>query len=597
MRERQVGTRSNRGVTRRAVLAGVAGAGVLATTRATTARSAPPPRPAGRTVAVFGGGMAGLTAAHELAERGFDVTVHEPTALGGKARSITAPGTGTGGRGDLPGEHGFRFFPGFYQHIPDTMQRIPVPGNANGVFDNLVAAGGLRMSIPGGPDLMSPSPAAPVRLDMYDATTLQDSLGAMFNLGTAVPPAEMQVFLRKLVMFLTSSIERRDSEWEHATWAQTLEADGKSEAYQSVLVSALTRQLVAARPDRASTRTIGRIGQAFVLNAAGLVPEYGHLDRLLNGPTNEAWIDPWADLLRGMGVRFEMGSRVVALDVDGGRITGATAADAAGNRSRVEADWYVLAVPVERAVDLLTPQLLAADPALAGLRELAVDWMVGIQYFLRRPTPIVDGHVAYLGSPWALTSISQAQFWPGDFAARYGDGTVHDCLSVDISNWDAPGILFGKTAKQCTREEIAKETWAQLRQCLDDGPRPVLRDEDLAHWFLDPGVSWNSALGANTNATPLLVNTAGSLRHRPEARTAIGNLFLAGDYVRTDIDLATMESANESARAAVNALLDAAGSPAPPCRMYRLHEPPELAPLRAIDAQRHAAGLPHLLAT
>src|SRR5439155_19738976 len=61
-------------------------------------------------------------------------------ALGGKARSIPVHGTARGGRRELPGEHGFRFFPGFYHHVPDTMRRIPVRGNANGVHDNLVAA-------------------------------------------------------------------------------------------------------------------------------------------------------------------------------------------------------------------------------------------------------------------------------------------------------------------------------------------------------------------------------------------------------------------------------------------------------------------------
>ncbi|HWU21668.1 MAG TPA: FAD-dependent oxidoreductase, partial [Nocardioides sp.] len=97
-------------VTRRGVLAGSAaltGAGALATTIAMPALAST----SGRRVAVLGGGMAGLTAAHELAERGFEVTVYEPTAWGGKARSIPDPGTATGSRRDLPGEHGFRFFP------------------------------------------------------------------------------------------------------------------------------------------------------------------------------------------------------------------------------------------------------------------------------------------------------------------------------------------------------------------------------------------------------------------------------------------------------------------------------------------------------
>ena len=112
------------------------------------------------------------------------------------------------------------------------------------------------------------------------------------------------------------------------------------------------------------------------------------------------------------------------------------------------------------AVSLWSPEILAADPGLERMNALVTDWMVGIQYFLHRPTPITPGHVAYLGSPWALTSISQAQFWRGDFAQRYGDGSAHDCLSVDISDWDTPGILYGRTAKQCTPEEIAREVWA-----------------------------------------------------------------------------------------------------------------------------------------
>ena len=74
--------------------------------------------------------MAGMSAAHELIERGFDVAVYERNSIpGGKARSTEVLGSATGDLRPLPGEHGFRFFPGFYRHIIDTMDRIPYQGN------------------------------------------------------------------------------------------------------------------------------------------------------------------------------------------------------------------------------------------------------------------------------------------------------------------------------------------------------------------------------------------------------------------------------------------------------------------------------------
>src|SRR4029077_12059099 len=91
-------------------------------------------------VIIIGGGVAGMSAAHELIERGFEVQVFERKEMlpGGKARSVTVPDPEAKWVNPLPGEHGFRFFPGFYRHITDTMKRIPFPGNKNGVFDNLV---------------------------------------------------------------------------------------------------------------------------------------------------------------------------------------------------------------------------------------------------------------------------------------------------------------------------------------------------------------------------------------------------------------------------------------------------------------------------
>lgn len=563
------------------------GAGVaLAGTGLAPAFAATP----GRDAVVLGGGMAGLTAAHELVERGFAVTVFEPSAWGGKARSIPVAGTGTGGRADLPGEHGFRFFPGFYHHVPDTMRRIPFGSGTVG--DNLVAASGGKF-LRGGDHAdafvfgVGPDPQQLLTVDGLRRFLL-DNLG-----GHAVPPHELTYFAERLLVFLTSCDERRLGQWEKVSWWDFVGAATRSQPYQKILAAGLTRNLVAAKETIASTRTIGNMGEAFIYNIVGRGND-GALDRVLDLPTNEAWIDPWTTYLRGRGVRFVGGQRLLRYETSGGRIRAAVLADAAGTTSRVEADWFVSAMPVERVVPTLTPDVLALAPELKGLTALRTDWMVGIQFFLRDHVDVTQGHITFIDSPWSLTALTQGQFWADRQIPRdYGDGEVVDILSVDISNWDAPGILYGRTAKECTREEIAAEVLAQIKDHHTVGD--LMPDGIVHSWFLDPGVQWDAAARSNTNETPLLVNTVDSWRRRPTARTRIPNLLMSGDFVQTDIDLATMEGANESARHAVNALLDEAGSSAARVKTFRLYDPPEFEALKATDRLLYKLGARNLL--
>src|SRR5919205_119806 len=137
------------------------------------------------TVAVLGGGVAGRAAGHQLAERGFEVTVLEQReAPGGKARSIPYAGTGTGGRADLPGEHGFRFFPGFYRHLPDTMSRIPSAGGS--VRDHLVGATRILFAQAGGKNEIIAPAHAPESLN--DVTVMLRFLReAALTVGVPLP--------------------------------------------------------------------------------------------------------------------------------------------------------------------------------------------------------------------------------------------------------------------------------------------------------------------------------------------------------------------------------------------------------------------------
>ncbi|GAB2526697.1 hydroxysqualene dehydroxylase [Nocardia heshunensis] len=577
-------------VTRRTVLRGAVAAGAMGAVAAGAARPTSARADTGRRVAVLGGGVAGLTAAHELAERGFEVTVYERRALGGKARSIAVPGTGKDGRPELWGEHGFRFFPGFYRHIPDTMRRIPFAGNANGVWDNLVAAAEARFARKDADSTIIPMG----RFGKPWATPddFRETVGSAIATSTRMGTADATYFANRLLVFNTSCDARRYGHWDQVSWRDYVGAGERSNEFRMLLSRTLTTLLVAAREDKASTLTIGTMGEQFLGNPLE-VGNDGALDRLLNGATNEAWIDPWVNRLRDLGVTF-VNAEVQGLELDGARISGARVVDSAGAAQTVTADHFVSAMPVEVARTLWTPEILALRPDLAGMNQLTVDWMTGIQFFLRRTSDIARGHVAYVDSPWSLTSISQGQFWNRTPFSGLGDGTVQDCLSVDISDWNTPGMLYGKTAKECTHDEIAREVWAQLKVHLNDRS-DLLRDDDLHSWFLDTGIAWDAEQKRNTNADPLLINTAGSWALRPESHVdTLQNLYLAGDYVRTNVDLATMEGASEAARTAVNKLLDVTGSDAARCKLFTLYRAEVLEPFRQLDIARYSAGQPNM---
>jgi hypothetical protein len=96
------------------------------------------------------------------------------------------------------------------------------------------------------------------------------------------------------------------------------------------------------------------------------------------------------------------------------------------------------------------------------------------------------------------------------------------------------------------------------------------------------------------NSSRLLVHPPGSWAIRPEAGTRIPNLVLAGDYVRTNTDVASMEGACEAARRAVNEILVRAGSPAALATIWPLTEPAEFEPWKRLDARLHRAGKGHL---
>ncbi len=591
-------------------------------------------------VIILGGGVGGMTAAHELVERGYEVEVYDLGDLpGGKAKSMYH-GSAVGPHGRLPAEHGFRFFPGWYKHIDDSMKRTPYAFDpkVETVFDNLIEVDEVGFASYDHP---------PLQMQTHfprNVHQLIEMLKQMFDHPTIqFAPGEVEFFGARLWQILTSSHRRRLAVYEKVGWWEFIEAENKSEDYKKYLAN-LPRTLVAADPHTVSTKTNGDVFLQMLLDMG---PGRSSVDRVLKGPTNEMWLFAWLKYLIGQGVKYYVNAEVVEIKTDDRGVCGATVVrtrnpiddtsdpdntyrmaritdvgrygilaseEVPEQRLEPRGDHYIAAMPIEAFAPLAgTPNtnkglgasnatgLMRLDPSLETVTALAesVDWMSGCLFYLKEGSPSLPGHTVYVDPGTALTSIFQKQYWKGIEMDKYGDGQVADILSMDISDWTKGKGRRGTTLDRYPdRKAVEEDTWEGVVDSFAHAPAPFpLKNEQRHDTFLDPAIQMlddpQPSGPTMTNRTPLLVNKVNTWSLRPEAFTRIKNFYLASDYVRTYTDLATMEGANEAARRAVNALLARDGSKAKLCKLWKLHEPGILAFARWWDGRRFDKGLPY----
>jgi uncharacterized protein with NAD-binding domain and iron-sulfur cluster len=284
-------------------------------------------------------------------------------------------------------------------------------------------------------------------------------------------------------------------------------------------------------------------------------------------------------------------------------------------------------VVVDRDRDVLGDVHNGEVPFLDGVLDLDFGWMTGIVYQLETdpfdgdrnsPRDTARGHMLCLDSDWALTAIEQLRIWRENRTSdlsRYGPWK--SVISVNVSDWDSPSDR-ALPARYVDIDEVAREAWRQLRNHVPElaeidtpdfvpdnaigDPQRGSIERQVKVLFGQPKVSPRAVENLPlTNDERLLLNRAGSWDRRPTARTVFRNLVLAGDYVRTVTDFASMESADEAARRAVTVILER-DDRTPKKKIHVAKElpvPKEMRPvmlaLRAMDTVTYMAGLPHPL--
>jgi 15-cis-phytoene desaturase len=527
-------------------------------------------------VVVIGGGIGGLSVAHHLVRAGVNrIHVYEADdRVGGKAKSqLVDTGHGT----TYPGEHGFRFFPHFYRHVVDTMRTTPVEGGS--AWDRLRASSEAGIAYDG--QLLTVARPAGLK----DNGKFVESVAGLLT-ARGIRLDDTLRYAGVLLKFATSCRARREREYDAQSWAEFAHADSFTTSFQDLVIRA-SRNLSAMRAPESSAATIGAISLQMIFDFEPLADH--KMDPVLCGPTEEVWLQPWFRYLRSGGVTFHFGKRLTGFDFvpQSGQLR-----PVLFSAERVTGTSYFCALPLEQAAALFGDDMCQFDPTLSRVRELAPKArgdMVGLQFFLRRDVRIVNGHVHYPRTPFALTSISQGQFWTPAPDARPGTPELRGVLSVIISDWNTAGTEGLPASAYTDRDALLKEVWRQLSQTLPPG---TLNDDDVIRSHLDDNV----ALDPFRNATPLLVHPVGQLALRPDAQTAIDNLYLASDYVRTNTDLATMEGADEAARRAVRAFLSRHEIPqdrAPFVQTFT--EGPLFDGAKLFDQVLFRRGLPHVM--
>jgi predicted NAD/FAD-dependent oxidoreductase len=522
-------------------------------------------------VIIAGAGAAGLAAAHRLLQRGYDVTIIEANdyvggklgahreygadAIHGSAPDIPCScGTPECGRSRDWHEHCYHMYLNWYHNFWAIMEE-------SGALDNFVpyaAVYNLRRGDVGadhGPAMKLVNVGSPW-------TTLSNYVS-----GVGSPPD--MLCATQTMADLAGELAYRD-DWLDKT---SITSFMKNRIYATDQALASTGRTTAQAFAAPSYLSSARSFKALLSYGLRLPEPQMYLLKDATGP---GIFTPWLTRLRRIASRFELAGPPIpdplnplrvaaALEAppgSGGRLTirhltavkavqvddatgkavsltlapmgespslthGADAATPVGPGETLEITGdLILALPPRQLAALVTPELARHAPNLPGMHYLRMEPMISLDLVFRRKLEnIPQGITVLLNSPYEMSFLDTSQTWPGEAE------TGRTSFNVIASNADAlvpykPDVIINTMLSEL--QHYVSFDRADLLEC-------------------------RTHLQTNVGAE-LFVNQVGSWEFRPTATCGIPNMFIAGDFCKTMIDVVTIEGAVVSGLMAAEAL-------------------------------------------
>lgn len=556
------------------------------------------------TIWIIGSGIAGMSAAHALANRGLGKSVHVLEAspeVGGLARSkrIQIPGSTI----PVATEHSWRIYGHGYKVLRAIMAEIPRYRNpcdpnspiSGTVIDNLVE---IR---------------APLMVQMNGQffnlrDRLVKSLGALTDPKQL--PGEEDRAAQRLLYALTSSSVRIDRELRGISWHQFLGGRALSPRLNDLMVRFYVGQVLGEDQYKTSASSMQEVLEDMLVE-----PSEKSAFSVMGGPTNEAFLDHWKRSLEARGVKFHLGasakyvcivdSRLVAIALENGRLQ--IAPD----------DQVVWATSVHALTKILADSgySFPTNTCLGMLPELSARTKqdaLGIQLFMneRLLWPRSMGNIIFapLDSPWQFIIEPQSELFSRNRTLGMrgpAAGNFADVWAMTLCDPYTPGDLIKKTWPNCSFSEVMTETWHQFTRNMRNVLRGTVTGKDWPNHALARAVPWQSyysSAGLLVTTEPKTSPNAGTWNLRPGPICEFSNVVLAGDYVRNGREITRMESAARSGTLAA-AIILARKNIRPRGRIFEVLFAPLparpyeklLGPIRLLDQKRVSAGLPHPL--
>ena len=459
-------------------------------------------------VAVIGGGVAGLTAALRLAGRGYRVTLLEKSeTLGGNLSSTRI--------GDRCFDVYPHMFPGWYANFWEIFETdLGLEREAH-----FAAQATIKLRRKGETGYV----------DLYNPTTPET---IWRNLTSGVlPPADLF-----LLGFHTLDVASHPFDARGLSRRQTVNGHLYSRGYATDRVADFSDYILQLIWSISSDVTSAPAYQDFVKHLFQF-PNVAPFAWMLRGDVQSQVMGPWQAKLESLGCVIRTGAAVLAIETDG-----ETSTLTLDGGERVAAESLILAVPptVMASLAMTGPKgrrLVDHEPRLARSRRLRSESIPVATITFKTTLPDVPREIiGLLDSEQSLSVIDISQLW--DLAPPAPGRTV---LVLACSDRYAVPARTGK-----------ERGWDMIRTLADYLP---LFDPG-AHWD-DPhcDIDWALSRYTENSRHKIHLDQVGDDPGMPEAAyDALPGVYFAGDFCRTDVQMATIEAAVQSGVLAAQAV-------------------------------------------